>query len=283
MKIFIFFLCVCLIFLSLFICYGQNLSKVEQKIAISCDMEKGIVHNIPKFEVAAWISNDTLYSEFVNQSLDTVVIRLCTTVLKGSQVSLYRIKSENEKPVVRKELYTLPFTNFLFFDPLESSIFPTKFNRKNLQDANYAKYELFYFLPSIRKGGIITKWSYIQKFEKDALMGANIADSIDEPVYKSVTQMPEFPGGQGELMRFLAENTRCPFEGHYEQGCVIVKIIVEKDGSVTNAQVVRSSGEQYMDREALRVVKSMPKWSPGYKDGKPVRVYFSIPVMFRLQ
>lgn len=115
MNRFIFFIFVCLIFFSLFVCYGQNLSKVEQKIGMSCDMEKGIVYNIPKFEVVAWISNDTLYSEFVNQSLDTVVIRLCTTVLEGSQVSLYRIKSENEEPVVRKELYTLPFTNFLFF------------------------------------------------------------------------------------------------------------------------------------------------------------------------
>lgn len=272
---------ICLSFLDLSVCYGQNLSRDERKIGMSCDIKKGIVHHIPKFEVTTHVSNDTLYSKFINHSLDTVVMRLCTTVLEGSQVLLYRTKSEKEKPIVRKELYTLPFTNFLFFDPLESKVFPTKINGKNLHEANYVKYEFYYFLPSIRKGGIFVKWSPIQKLEKNILKGNCMIDSIDEQVYKYVTQMPEFPGGASAMLTYLRKNLRYPYEPFETIVSVVVKFVVEKDGSLSHVYIKRGADDFSLDKEALRIVKSMPKWTPGYKDGKPVRVYISIPVLFR--
>jgi len=153
------------LFLVLSVYNGHDLSRVKQKTDVSCDTKRQTVHTIPKIEVAAHISNDTIYSEFMNQSLDTVIIRLCTNVLEGSKVSFYRTESEGEEPIIQQELFTLPFTNFLFLHPSGNRIFPIKMNGKYLQEANYAKYELYYFLPSIRRGGRIVKWSHIQKPE----------------------------------------------------------------------------------------------------------------------
>ncbi|MDE6290150.1 MAG: energy transducer TonB [Muribaculaceae bacterium] len=96
--------------------------------------------------------------------------------------------------------------------------------------------------------------------------------------------MAEFPGGMPALMRWLSSNIHYPESAQKNdiQGRVIVKFIVEKDGSITNAQVIRSVDSD-LDREALRVVSKMPKWIPGKNGGMPVRSYFTLPVSFRLQ
>lgn len=106
-------------------------------------------------------------------------------------------------------------------------------------------------------------------------------EGIDEPVYESVTQMPEFPGGASAMLTYLRKNLRYPYEPFEKIVSVVVKFIVEKDGSLSHVYIKRGADDLSLDKEALRVVKSMPKWTPGYKDGKPVRVYFSIPVLFR--
>ena len=99
--------------------------------------------------------------------------------------------------------------------------------------------------------------------------------------------MPEFPGGMQELMSFITKKIQYPKEiaqGEAGiQGRVVVQFIVDKDGNIVNPKVVRGV-DPYLDKEALRVVNSMPKWKPGeLADGTKVAVYYTIPVMFRLQ
>lgn len=103
----------------------------------------------------------------------------------------------------------------------------------------------------------------------------------DEKVYEVVEQMPSFPGGQEALMTYINHNIKYP-EEDCGQGRVIVSFIVEKDGSITNA-TIRRSVDPAFDREALRVISSMPKWIPGKNNGRNVRVRFNVPVQFKLQ
>jgi protein TonB len=106
----------------------------------------------------------------------------------------------------------------------------------------------------------------------------------EEQIFIIVETMPEFPGGNSALMKFLAENTQYPVNAQEKgiQGRVICQFVVEKDGRVSNIQVVRTSGDPSLDKEAVRVISTMPKWKPGTQRGKPVRVTYTIPVNFRL-
>ena len=107
----------------------------------------------------------------------------------------------------------------------------------------------------------------------------------EEVVFKVVETMPEFPGGQQALMKYLATNVKYPVIALENgiQGRVVCQFVVEKDGKPSNIQVVRSSGEPSLDKEAVRVISTMPKWKPGKQRGKPVRVTYTIPVNFRIQ
>jgi protein TonB len=104
-----------------------------------------------------------------------------------------------------------------------------------------------------------------------------------EPLFDVVEQMPEFPGGQVEMMKFLSTNVKYPQEAMEKgiQGRVVVQFIIEKDGSITESKVVKKVNE-HLDAEALRVVSEMPKWTPGKQRGKEVRVKYTLPVTFRL-
>lgn len=103
-------------------------------------------------------------------------------------------------------------------------------------------------------------------------------------VYEVVEQMPSFPGGDAAMMKYLAENIKYPVSAQKakEQGRVVVQFIVEKDGAVTGVKTVRSV-TPVLDAEAVRVIKAMPKWTPGRQGGQPVRVKYNVPVSFRLQ
>ena len=103
-------------------------------------------------------------------------------------------------------------------------------------------------------------------------------------VFDVVEEMPSFPGGQGALMSYLASNIKYPVVAQENgvQGRVIVSFVVERDGSITDVKVARSV-DPSLDREAQRVVKSMPKWKPGKQNGSTVRVKYTVPVVFRLQ
>ena len=103
-------------------------------------------------------------------------------------------------------------------------------------------------------------------------------------VFDVVEEMPQFPGGQAALLEYLAKNIKYPVvaEENGVQGRVIVTFVVEKDGSITDVRVVKSV-DPSLDKEAQRVVKSMPKWIPGKQNGSAVRVKYTVPVTFRLQ
>ena len=105
----------------------------------------------------------------------------------------------------------------------------------------------------------------------------------EQQIFQVVEEMPEFPGGQKECMKFLRDNIKYPqiSQENGVQGRVIVQFVVNADGSIVDPVVVRGV-DPYLDKEALRVVKLMPKWKPGKQRGKAVRVRFTQPVMFRL-
>lgn len=105
----------------------------------------------------------------------------------------------------------------------------------------------------------------------------------ENKVFDVVEQMPSFPGGMGALMSWLSQNIKYPVIAAENgvQGRVIVQFVVERDGSITDVKVVRSV-DPSLDKEAVRVVKSMPRWSPGKQNGQAVRVRFTLPVLFRL-
>jgi TonB family protein len=106
----------------------------------------------------------------------------------------------------------------------------------------------------------------------------------EELIFQVVEQMPEFPGGMGEAMKFLAKNMKYPISAQQAkiEGRVIVQFVVGKDGSVSDVKVMRGVSPE-LDAEAIRVVSMMPKWIPGKQRGKAVAVKYTMPIMFRLQ
>ena len=106
----------------------------------------------------------------------------------------------------------------------------------------------------------------------------------EKVVFQVVEQMPEFPGGMGEAMKFLAKNIKYPVAAQQAkiEGRVIVQFVVGKDGSISDVHTVRSVSPE-LDAEAIRVVSMMPKWNPGKQRGKAVPVSYTMPIMFRLQ
>lgn len=109
-------------------------------------------------------------------------------------------------------------------------------------------------------------------------------DPEENVIFQVVENMPEFPGGMSALMQFLGKNIKYPViaQENGVQGRVIVQFVVNKDGTIVDPVVVRSV-DPYLDKEALRVVRTMPKWKPGMQRGKPVRVKYTVPVTFKLQ
>lgn len=113
-------------------------------------------------------------------------------------------------------------------------------------------------------------------------------EETEEPqekvIFQVVEEMPEFPGGMGEAMKFLAKNIKYPVAAQQAkiEGRVIVQFVVERDGSISDIHTVRSVSPE-LDAEAIRVVSLMPEWKPGKQRGKAVAVKYTMPIMFRLQ
>ena len=127
------------------------------------------------------------------------------------------------------------------------------------------------------------KAAELAKAEAKASDATAPADTTKNVVYDVTETMPQFPGGQGVMMKYLAANIKYPASAvkAKKQGRVIVSFVIQKDGSVTNARIVKSVDPE-LDAEALRIVKAMPNWTPGTQDGKPVNVNYTIPVVFSL-
>ena len=105
-----------------------------------------------------------------------------------------------------------------------------------------------------------------------------------QQIFTVVEEMPEFPGGMNELLKYLAKSIKYPVIAQENgiQGRVICAFVVNRDGSIVDAEVLRGV-DPSLDKEALRVIMAMPKWKPGKQRGKPVRVKYTVPVTFRLQ
>ena len=108
------------------------------------------------------------------------------------------------------------------------------------------------------------------------------AATLQDSLYRVTEVMPEYPGGPNEMMRYIQENIKYPQSAidNKIEGRVFVTFVVEKDGSISNAAVLRGIDKE-CDAEALRVVSSMPKWNPGQQDGKNVRTQFTIPIIYK--
>jgi TonB family protein len=126
----------------------------------------------------------------------------------------------------------------------------------------------------------------------DALLSSNnlqtqdkkqLTNPKDKSVYAHVEKMPEFPGGNKALMKYLMDNMKYPAEAANRgiQGMVLCRFIVDEEGNISNVQVLRSV-DPSLDNEALRLINAMPKWIPGQKDGKNEIVYFNLPLRFKL-
>ena len=110
------------------------------------------------------------------------------------------------------------------------------------------------------------------------------SDDVDDAVFVVVEKSPEFPGGNDSLYAFIGRNIKYPEAAKKNkiEGRVFVTFVIEKDGQVSSAKILRDIGGG-CGEEALRVVNSMPKWKPGTQRGNPVRVQFNLPIMFQLQ
>ena len=120
---------------------------------------------------------------------------------------------------------------------------------------------------------------------KEALVTEPVKPREEEnKVFEVVEQMPSFPGGSGALMQYLSKNTKYPpvAEENGIQGRVVCSFVIERDGSVSDVRIIKSV-DPSLDKEAIRVVSSMPKWIPGRQNGQMVRVKYNLPVTFRLQ
>jgi len=117
---------------------------------------------------------------------------------------------------------------------------------------------------------IISKSTFAQQAQKDTT------------VYTVVETMPQYPGGEDALMKYLAINISYPQAAKDKgiQGTVYVSFIVEKNGNISNVKILRGIGSG-CDEEVIRVVKDMPEWKPGTQNGKPVRVQYNLPVKFK--
>ncbi len=135
----------------------------------------------------------------------------------------------------------------------------------------------------------VAKISFVSADEARPLPPPVAGPAVVEPeetdeIFTIVEEPTEFPGGIGELMKWLGKNINYPeiALSNNIQGRVMVKFVVERDGSASNVEVLRGV-DPALDKEAVRVVKMMPKWKPGKQRGKPVRQSFVLPVQFKIQ
>ena len=154
-------------------------------------------------------------------------------------------------------------------------------NKKRTRTAGRIKYALF--VPLAAALLLASNISCTSTETQEANTKAIESRAAEGEVFQVVEEMPEFPGGMAECMKWLAQNIKYPAEAQEKgiQGRVIVQMVVEKDGTITHAKVVRGV-DPLLDTEALRVVNSSPKWKPGKQNGEAVRVKYTLPIMFRL-
>lgn len=131
---------------------------------------------------------------------------------------------------------------------------------------------------------IVDNDSELEIENSEVLVVEESEEDDEQPVFVIVEDMPKFPGGNEALAKFIADNIRYPksAKANKIEGPVYIGFIIDKDGSVINVKVLRGVNAE-LDAEAIRVIKSMPKWTPGKQRGKPVRVNYTLPIIFSLK
>jgi len=119
---------------------------------------------------------------------------------------------------------------------------------------------------------------------RELIENRKIVEEKPEPPIEFAQQMPQYPGGDTELIRYIGNSLRYPTIAAESgiEGRVVLRFVVGKDGSVSDVQVVKTL-DPLCDKEAMRVVKSMQRWIPGMQNGRPVSVYYTLPILFKLQ
>lgn len=120
---------------------------------------------------------------------------------------------------------------------------------------------------------------------KDALPLVD-GSAMDKEIFTFVEQVPEFPGGQEAMMKFISKNIVYPEHAKENnvEGKVLLKFVINTQGEIRNIEVINKVRYGYgLEEEAIRVLKKMPRWTPGKQNGKPVNVYFTLPISFRLK
>ena len=149
------------------------------------------------------------------------------------------------------------------------------------------------YKPAIYKGLTVKcKWDFWYDGNKSLLpeeteeqtSNVEAEKKVEDKVFDAVEQYPSFPGGEGAMFSYISNNLQYPEKAQKNriQGRVVVKFIVEKDGSISNVEVNRSVDPD-LDNEVIRIIKSMPKWNPAKQKGTEVRAYYYVPVAFRLK
>lgn len=156
----------------------------------------------------------------------------------------------------------------------------------------YPDYRISFFIPLAfrfadykKEESVPTDVTKAEKQEQ-VQVEAEDEDTLEngEQVFRVVEVMPKFPGGDAELLKFIAKNVKYPQESQNkgEQGRVICSFVVTKDGTLTNYKVIRGISPA-LDQEAVRVLQMMPRWTPGTQRGEPVAVKYTVPITFKLQ
>ncbi len=181
-----------------------------------------------------------------------------------------------------KALYILPATAFaaLLFSQPESINATEHESNGKVTDFTINKQETMF---AIATGDSTAKKIAAIGEVKHAEPNDTVWDN--ELVYQVVEKMPQFPGGNEAMFAFLQKNIRYPQEARdaKAEGRSVIQFIVNRNGNINNVHIVKSSGNEALDKEAVRVVESMPQWTPGKQNGKNVAVQYTLPIMFRLQ
>ncbi|MDY0015078.1 MAG: energy transducer TonB [Bacteroidales bacterium] len=210
-----------------------------------------------------------------------VFFQLGVFIALGLMLIMFEITGSKEK-----EIHTFNFQGELIEDDI---ILPTKIFEKKVLPPQPASTRI-----ELLKDEENTKEIDNSIFDTEIKEGESIepyvpVEALPEPEvedipFRVVEVNPEFPGGDEALMKYLKDNIIYPKSAIEAgmQGKVMVEFVVERDGSITNVSIYRGKG-QILNNEALRVVKSMPKWNPGKQRGKNVRAIFKLPIVFQLQ
>lgn len=152
------------------------------------------------------------------------------------------------------------------------------------QTSPWARMKALFMLPvAFAVVAVISCTSPKEKKVENTTSEVAVASNEQDEILPVADELPMFPGGMQEMIKFLQQEIKYPEEAMEKkiQGRVVVQFVVNKDGSICNDTVVRSI-DPLLDAEAVRVIRSMPNWEPGKQNGKPVRVRFTMPISFKL-